>query len=371
MKRFFLLVTFFIVSISTSIIFGQTRNYDGIVAHNIWGLGHTISNNGKENFLALYPENIKLLPGNIKPLLISFASYIPVDFNYKNELAKLMGFSTFKEAQELSEKWTIDIKAIKNKEGFSKSLSIAHLNNKIYFFNDDRGINVLVFEEDKNGKIIFKEQYDNRAMNRTESPDDIKARLKYENSNVANNDKGVIINGLRWATRNIGTPNKFVMNPEDLGMYYQFNRKVGWNEYSKGQWDKSIPQGATWEKVNNPCPEGWRVPNSEELKTLLDTAKVDSEWAIQNGISGVKFTDKLTKEYIFLPYAGYRNWENGRLHKGDGTYWSNQQSEPQKTDCNDSPECRYMYYLYLQSPKNVYLSRWNPRTGLSVRCLSE
>src|SRR5690606_41969959 len=65
----------------------------------------------------------------------------------------------------------------------------------------------------------------NRAMNRTESPDDIKARLKYEKSNIANNDKGAEINGLRWATRNVGTPNKFVVNPEDFGMHYQFNRK--------------------------------------------------------------------------------------------------------------------------------------------------
>ena len=369
MTRFYLLITFFILC--TSITFGQTKNYDGIVAHQIWGLGHTISNNGEENFLALYPENIKPLPENIKSLLISFASYIPVDFNYKNELANLMGYSTFKEAQERSKKWTTDVSAIKNMEGFSKSLSLAHLNNKIYFFNNDLGINVLIFEENKNGQIIFKEQYDNRAMNRTESIDDIKARLKYENSNAANNDKGVIINNLKWATRNIGTPNKFVMNPEDLGMHYQFNRKVGWNEYSKEQWDKSFPKGTTWENRSNPCPEGWRIPTGEELKDLLDTTKVDFEWSVQNGISGVKFTDKLTKEYIFLPYAGYRNWENGRLHKIDGAYWSSQQSEPLKTDCNDSPQCTYMHYLYLQSPKNVYLSRWNPLTGLSVRCISE
>lgn len=256
-------------------------------------------------------------------------------------------------------------------EGFSNSLSIAYLNNKIYFFNDDRGMNVLVFEENKNGQIVFKEQYDNRAMNRTESPDDIKARLKYEKSNIANNDKGAEINGLRWATRNVGTPNKFVVNPEDFGMHYQFNRKSGWNEYSKEQWDKTIPRGTTWEEANNPCPEGWRIPTSDELKTLMDTTKVYTEWSTQNGISGIKFTDKLTKEYIFLPFAGSRDWENGNLHKGDGRYWSSHQSEPQVTDCNDSPKCRYMDYLYLDTSGKVYLSRWNPNIGLSVRCLSE
>jgi len=368
MKRYVLIIIFIV---STNIIFGQTKNYDGIVARQIWGVGHTISNSGEKNFLTLYPENIKFLPENIKPLLINFATYIPVDINYTNELAKLLGFSSFKKATDYSDKWIADIPVIDNMEGFSKSLSIAYLNNKIYFFNDDRGINVLVFEENKNSQIVFKEQYNNRAMNRTESPDDIKARLKYEKSHFANNDKGVVINGLRWATRNVGTPNKFVMNQEDFGMYYQFNRKMGWNEYSKEQWDKTIPTGTTWEKVNNPCPEGWRLPTSEELKTLLDTTKVYSEWTIHNGISIVKFTDKLTKEQIFLPLSGSRDWENGILHKGDGNYWSSQQSAPQETDCNDSPQCRYMHYLYFDTSRKVYLNRWNPNIGLSVRCLSE
>src|SRR5690554_4178531 len=115
MKRFVLIIILFV---STNIIFGQTKNYDGIVAHQIWSLGHTISNNGEENFLALYTENIKQVPENIKPLLISFAAYIPVEINYTNELAKLLGFSSFKKAIESSDKWTTEIQVIKNMEGF-------------------------------------------------------------------------------------------------------------------------------------------------------------------------------------------------------------------------------------------------------------
>lgn len=368
MKGFFL---FIISLISINTAFCQTKNYDGIDARQIWVLGHTISNNGKNNFLALYHENLKSLPENIKPLLINFATYIPVDINYTNELAKLLGFSSFKKAIEYSDKWTTDMPVLKNMEGFSNSLSIAYLNKKVYFLNDDRGINVLVFEENKSGQIIFNEQYDSRAMNRTESPDKIKARLKYENSNIANNDEGAIINGLKWATRNVGTPNKFVIDAEDAGMHYQFNRKVGWNEYSKEHWNNSVPDGIAWDKINDPCPEGWRLPTIEELNTLMDRTKVYSEWTTQNGISGVKLTDKLTKEHIFLPLAGSRDWKNGKLHKGDGRYWSSEQSVPQETDCNDSPECRYMHYLYLETSGKVYLSRWNPHIGLSVRCISE
>ena len=35
-------------------------------------------------------------------------------------------------------------------------------------------------------------------------------------------DKGVEINGIRWATQNVDKPGTFVLNPEDLGMFYQW-----------------------------------------------------------------------------------------------------------------------------------------------------
>ena len=38
---------------------------------------------------------------------------------------------------------------------------------------------------------------------------------------------GVVINGVRWATRNVDKPGTFAANPEDAGMLYQWNRKVG------------------------------------------------------------------------------------------------------------------------------------------------
>ena len=40
-------------------------------------------------------------------------------------------------------------------------------------------------------------------------------------------DVGVSIIGVTWATRNVDAPGKFAATPEDPGMFYQWNRKVG------------------------------------------------------------------------------------------------------------------------------------------------
>ena len=42
-------------------------------------------------------------------------------------------------------------------------------------------------------------------------------------------NKRVVINGVRWATCNVDAPGNFAANPEDAGMFYQWNRKVGWS----------------------------------------------------------------------------------------------------------------------------------------------
>ena len=42
-------------------------------------------------------------------------------------------------------------------------------------------------------------------------------------------DPGVLINGVRWATRNVDAPGTFTTAPENAGMLYQWNRRVGWS----------------------------------------------------------------------------------------------------------------------------------------------
>ena len=142
----------------------------------------------------------------------------------------------------------------------------------------------------------------------------------------------VVINDVKWATRNVDAPGTFAAKPEDAGMFYQWNRKIGWSSKdplmsSNGDtiWYK-IPNDAsnTWDNNNDPCPEGWRVPTISELESLI---KAGTEWTTLNGVNGRIFgTGDNT---IFLPAAGAREYYQGSLYSigENGQYWSNSLKE--------------------------------------------
>ena len=125
---------------------------------------------------------------------------------------------------------------------------------------------------------------------------------------------------MRWATRNVDAPSTFAARPEDPGMFYQWNRKIGWsatdpmiNSNGGTVWDSSMATGMTWEKANDPSPVGWRLPTVEEQNKLRDNDKVNRVTTYQNGIYGLKITDKENGNSIFLPAAGWRNGLGGFL----------------------------------------------------------
>ena len=189
--------------------------------------------------------------------------------------------------------------------------------------------------------------------------------------NVSDNDF-VVINDVRWATRNVAAPGTFAAKPEDTGMLYQWNRNVGWsvtdpliNSNGGTTWDSSIPAGTTWEKANDPSPSGWRIPTLVEIQKLLDTNKVSIEWITENGVRGRKFTDKATGNSIFLPATGDRNPNNGtRQYVGTiGDFWSNTQYSSS-----------YAYNLYFDSGNNsgsIVGGYSDRRFGFSVRSVKE
>jgi len=144
-------------------------------------------------------------------------------------------------------------------------------------------------------------------------------------------DQGVVINGVKWATRNVAAPGTFASKPEDLGKFYQWNSKVAWSATDKNVtgWKAIVPESSVWEKANDPSPAGWRIPTLEEIEKLFDPDKVNSKWVTQKGVNGKVFTDKITGNSIFLPAAGCRLYNDGAL-SGDGTlgyYWSSSLDE--------------------------------------------
>jgi uncharacterized protein (TIGR02145 family) len=178
----------------------------------------------------------------------------------------------------------------------------------------------------------------------------------------------VEINGIIWATRNVDAPGTFATTPESAGMFYQWNRKVGWsstdpmvNTNGGTTWDDSTPSGTEWEAANDPCPAGWRVPSLEEIKSLLNTTYVSNKWTTYLVVNGRMFTDKTTGASLFLPAAGYRSNGGGTLY-GTGTfglYLSSTQSGSLNA-----------YHLDFRSDYAGWLSS-SRSFGFSVRCVKE
>ncbi len=127
--------------------------------------------------------------------------------------------------------------------------------------------------------------------------------------------QGVTINGVTWAQCNVDAPGTFTATPGGYGMYYQFNRRVGWSSTNPlvsspagAVWDGAsydLTPESTWESANDPCPEGWRMPVIEELESLFGE-QVSNKWTYQFDVEGWSFEDQQTGDTIFLPFAGNR-----------------------------------------------------------------
>ena len=171
----------------------------------------------------------------------------------------------------------------------------------------------------------------------------------------------VLINDVRWATRNVAAPGTFAANPEDLGMHFQWNRRTGWHPVGDvNGWDSSIPEGDTWEPENDPCPPGWRVPTNAEFISLVQSPNFRTS---RNGVMGQHFGR--FPNTIFLPAAGLR-FGFDAVSSGvgrSGGYWSSTPGigsffETSRT-MTFSPEFR---------PDLIHSNRAH---GRSIRCVME
>jgi len=107
-------------------------------------------------------------------------------------------------------------------------------------------------------------------------------------------DKGVIINGIKWATRNVDAPGTFADKIYSSGMLYQWGKNIGWsatnpliNSNGSTTWDTNSFAGNIWEKGNDPCPVGWRVPTVPEIESLINSETfLFVKWATSGGVAG-------------------------------------------------------------------------------------
>ena len=139
----------------------------------------------------------------------------------------------------------------------------------------------------------------------------------------------VWIDGTAWATRNLGAPQTFVENIEDVGMFYQWGQQRGWSSSdpmvaSDGTtiWNPSASgtQNEFWNEANI-APNGWTIPSEEQIENLM---RQPSEWAVVNGQAGRWYG--IAPNRIFLPAGGQRENANGNLVGVNtiGNYWRNQ-----------------------------------------------
>lgn len=155
---------------------------------------------------------------------------------------------------------------------------------------------------------------------------------------------GTWINGVVWANCNVDEPGKFTKRPEDPGMLYQWNKRIGFSstdpiicsdgsriyENWKDRWwpmnaDRVDENGKVvdiFERAEEPCPAGWRMPTTTEAYSLCkwpyfgsgntnffpepEHVTYEKIAATDSSMAGLKITCNRSGNSIFLPAVGYR-----------------------------------------------------------------
>ena len=176
--------------------------------------------------------------------------------------------------------------------------------------------------------------------------------------------RGVMINGVRWATRNVDAPGTFAARPESTGMFFQWNRRRGWTATGNVTgWDSSTPTGTSWERANDPCPQGWRVPTRAEQTSLYNSRNTwVSNWN-NTGVAGRTFGT--IPNQIFLPAVGCLLSSSGLQNDSglvSGLYWNSQNEIGEDN-------WRLANSLFFHSSGAVMISGQTSR-GFSIRCVA-
>jgi len=195
--------------------------------------------------------------------------------------------------------------------------------------------------------------------------------------------------GIKWASCNLGAE-----KPEDFGNYYAWGEVVSKEEYMPenhkyiiaisyygddifGRYkeykytkycktidsyrdDESADKKTTLELEDDAAHfnwgGNWRIPTIVEIWELLSHCTWKA--TVQNGVGGFLVMSRVNTNSIFLPYAGYRQEDQGYGGCAEGHYWSSSVYE------GVSPGCAWQLEL---EPR--LLRRWDKsrECGLSIR----
>ena len=153
-------------------------------------------------------------------------------------------------------------------------------------------------------------------------------------------DKGiVIINGVKWAMRNIGSRGTFVSKQEDCGKYY------------------------TWKEAKNACPQGWRLPTEAEFTSLINAGSI---WTTKNGVNGRIFGTPPNQ--LFLPIESVINSFWNMRTNG---FWSSTVDRMEKKSTWTTPGVGGTSYGLFFDSSRAATGAYSDDLKLLVRCVAE
>ncbi len=127
--------------------------------------------------------------------------------------------------------------------------------------------------------------------------------------------------GTKWATCNVGAT-----SPEEYGGYYAWGETSTKSDYSEstsstyGKEMSDIGGNARYDVARKQWGSTWRMPTKAEFQELIDNCTW--KWTTQNGVNGMKVTNKKNGNSIFLPAAGDRFGTSLSSTGSAGYYWS-------------------------------------------------
>ena len=136
-------------------------------------------------------------------------------------------------------------------------------------------------------------------------------------------DEGMVINGVRWATRNVDAPGTFANLPISPGMFFmrQGQRWRAWAIVSGTPFPLPPESSLDVASPVGPCPTGWRLPTDEEFHSLINAG---SEIVQIGGVYGRFFGT--APHQIFLPATGILSCSMLSCSivrfRDEGNYWS-------------------------------------------------